>query len=154
LNNLSRKNYDQPIVDGSILSENYTPTMKGAMAILEYIGKIVLGVSEQDAIVKTQKKQGLPYFLKEKERIEKLEERKLTPQELQDLENKTRYEIFPSKIGNKTEMMRLLFMTVCTEENPFWKKISEQLRKESAEIAQKVFTIEQATDDNDDRNYL
>ncbi len=151
---MSRKNYDQPIVDGSILSENYTPTMKGAMAILEYIGKIVLGVSEQDAIVKTQKKQGLPYFLKEKERIEKLEERKLTPQELQDLENKTRYEIFPSKIGNKTEIMRLLFMTVCTEENPFWKKISEQLRKESAEIAQKVFTIEQATDDNDDRNYL
>jgi len=151
---LTRKNYDQPIIDGSLLSENYTPTMKGAMAIIEYIGKIVLGISEQDSIVKIQKKEGLPNFLKERDRIEKLENKKLTPDELQNLENKTRYEIFPSKIGNKTEIMRLLFMTVCTEENPFWKKISEQLRKESADIAQKVFRIEQATDDNDDRDHL
>lgn len=149
-----KKNYDRPIVDGSILSENYTPAMKGAMALLEYVGKLAVGVSEQDAIVKTEKKEGLANFLMEKDRVEKINEKKLTPEELQDLEKKIRYEIFPAKIGNKTELMRFLFLTVCTDENPFWKKISEDLRKESAEIAQKVFNLEQATNDNDDRSYL
>lgn len=151
---MGKKNYDQPIVDGSILSENYTATMKGAMALLQYVGKIAVGVSEQDAITKIEKKQGLANFLIERDRREKVNNTKLTPEELHDLENKVRYEIFPAKIGNKTELMRLLFLTVCTDDNPFWKKISEELRKESAEIAQQVFNLEQATSDNDDRSYL
>ena len=149
-----RKDFDNPIVEGSILSDNITPTMKAVKAIIEYIGKLAVTISEQDAVAKIEKKEGLSNFLKEKTRIEKDEEKKLTPQELIDLENKIRYEIFPSKIGNKTEIMRFLFMNICTEDNKYWKTLVEQMKNESSEIAQKVFTIGKATDDNDDRRYL
>ena len=149
-----RKDFDNPIVEGSILSDNITPTMKAVKAIIEYIGKLAVTISEQDAVAKIEKKEGLANFLREKTRIEKDEEKKLTPQELIDLENKIRYEIFPSKIGNKTEIMRFLFMNICTEDNKYWKTLVEQMKNESSEIAQKVFTIGKATDDNDDRRYL
>jgi len=149
---LSRTNFDDPVIDGSVLSDNLTPTMKAVKAILEYCGKIAVTVSEQDTIARIEKKKGLENFLKEKTRLEK--EKKLTAQELIDLENRTRFEIFPSKIGNKTEIMRLLFINICTESNPFWKKISDDLRKESADIANRVMTITKATDDNDARRYL
>ncbi len=152
---MSRTNFDDPIIDGSILSDNLTPNMKAVKAILEYCGKIAVTVSEQGATAKIEKKKGLENFLKEKIRIEKAQDgKKLTAQELIDLENRTRYEIFQSKIGNKTEIMRLLMLNICTESNPFWKKISDDLRKESADIANRVMTITKATDDNDARRYL
>jgi len=151
---MSRKDFDNPIIEGSILSENITPTMKAVKAIIEYIGKLAVTISEQDAIAKTEKKEGLANFLKEKERIEKEQEKTLSAQELIDLENKTRFEIFPSKIGNKTEIMRFLFMNVCSESNTHWQNLITEMQKESSEIAQKVFTIQKATDDNDARRYL
>jgi len=152
---LTRKDFDNPVIEGSILSENLTPTMKAVKAIIEYIGKLAVTVSEQDAIAKIEKKEGLSHFLQEKDRIENAEEGKtLTPQELIELENRVRYEIFPSKIGNKTEIMRFLFMNICTEDNTYWKNLVEEMKKESSEIAQKVFTIQKATDDNDARRYL
>lgn len=153
---MNRKDFDNPVIEGSILSENLTPTMKAVKAIIEYIGKLAVTVSEQDAIAKIEKKEGLAKFLQEKHRIENAEDdgKTLTPQELIELENRVRYEIFPSKIGNKTEIMRFLFMNICTEDNTYWKNLVEEMKKESSEIAQKVFTIQKATDDNDARRYL
>lgn len=151
---MTRKDFDNPIIEGSILSENITPTMKAVKAIIEYIGKLAVTISEQDAIAKTEKKEGLSNFLIEKERIEKEQEKTLSSQELIDLENKTRFEIFPSKIGNKTEIMRFLFMNICSESNTYWQNLISEMQKESSEIAQKVFTIQKATDDNDARRYL
>lgn len=153
-NKLTRKDFDNPIVEGSVLSDNLTPTMKAVKAIIEYIAKMAVTISEQDATGKVEKKEGLPYFLKEKARIEKNENKTLSPQELIDLENKTRYEIFQSKIGNKTEIMRFLFMSVCTEDNKDWQSLVSEMKRESAEIANKVLTISRATDDNDARRYL
>lgn len=150
---MTRKDFDNPIVEGSILSENITPTMKAVKAIIEYIGKLAVTVSEQDAVAKVEKKEGLANFLKQKQSIEKNENKTLSAQELVDLENKVRYEIFPSKIGNKTEVMRFLFMNICSDDNTYWRGLVEQMKKESSEIAQKVFTIQKATDDNDARRY-
>jgi len=149
-----RKDFDNPIVEGSILSENLTPTMKQVKAVVEYIGKLAVNISEQDAVGKIEKKEGLPNFLKEKARIEKDEEKTLSAQELIDLENKTRYEIFPSKIGNKTEIMRFLFMNVCSGENKYWQELVKKMQTESQDISEKVSTISKATDDSDARRYI
>jgi len=151
---MTRKDFDNPIVEGSVLSDNLTPTMKAVKAVIEYIGKMAITISEQDATGKVEKKEGLPYFLKEKARIEKNENKTLTPQELIDLENKTRFEIFQSKIGNKTEIMRFLFMNICSEDNKDWQILVSQMRIECADIARRVATISKATDDNDARRYL
>ena len=149
-----RKDFDNPIVEGSVLSENLTPTMKKVKAVIEYVGKLAVNISEQDAIGKIEKKEGLANFLKEKVRIEKAEEKTLSAQELIDLENKTRYEIFPSKIGNKTEVMRFLFLNVCSQDNIYWQELVKKMQTESTDISKKVSTISKATDDNDARRYI
>jgi len=151
---LTRKDFDNPIVEGSILSENLTPTMKAVKAVIEYVGKLAVNISEQDAIGKIEKKEGLANFLKEKARIEKSEEKTLSAQELIDLENKIRYEIFPSKIGNKTEIMRFLFLNVCSQDNKYWQELVKKMQTESTDISEKVSTISKATDDNDARRYI
>jgi len=152
---MTRKDFDNPIVEGSALSDNITPTMKAVKAIIEYVGKLAVTISEQDAIGKIEKKEGLSHFLQEKSRLESEGEGKtLTPQELIDLENRVRYEIFPSKIGNKTEIMRFLFLNVCSQDNKYWQELIKKMQTESQEISEKVTTISKATDDNDARRYI
>ncbi len=149
-----RKDFDNPIVEGSVLSENLTSTMKAVKAVIEYVGKLAVNISEQDAIGKIEKKEGLANFLKEKVRIEKAEEKTLSAQELIELENKIRFEIFPSKIGNKTEVMRFLFLNVCSQDNQYWQELVKKMQTESTDISKKVSTISKATDDSDARRYI
>lgn len=133
---------ESPILDGTVMSEELTSIGKQIGVYFEYAGKIAKVKSEQQTLVKTEKPAGLEIFLKAVEEEEaKRQGKKLSLKERQKLEKSTRYGLAPAKIGNSTEMFKIILHQI-TNENKHWQSLIELARKEIENMATQAGAID------------
>ncbi len=132
---------DSPTLDGTVLSENLTPTGKQITVFLQYAGKIARVASEQMTMSKTEKPAGLEIFLKAIEDEEKRRMKKLKPDEKKALEKSTRYTVQPVKIGNSTHMFNAVFHELISE-NKDWAQLIAKAKEELSKISTQTGAID------------
>lgn len=133
---------ESPILDGTLMSEELTSIGNQIAVYFEYAGKIAKVKSEQQTLVKTEKPAGLEIFLKAVEMEEaKRDGKKLSIRERQKLEKSTRYALAPAKIGNSTEMFKIVIHEITTE-NKHWNGLIALARKEIERMSTQAGAME------------
>ena len=134
---------DNPLIDGSVLSEELSSIQRQLNVYADYVSKMVLQGSEQQTLVKIEKVEGEQIFLKQLEREEKQRGRKLNATERKKLEKQTKYDLRVAKLGNKTQRFQALFHEI-TSENKHYHELIELAKKEIERISTQAGAIDKA----------
>ena len=124
-----------PILSGSYASIEMTETQNKLCGILKGIGKMSLVLSNSHAKFRTEKLGGLESYLYQ---INKAVEdgKPLTREELETLENETRYTQGDAPLKNQTEFLRFLLHNA--QGNKVFRELTDQVIKEQLELEDKA----------------
>ena len=129
-----KKDQFDPTVDGSIQSLETTPTQKKLIGFIGYFAKVAKIISSEEAVYLVEQPNGLQNFLKAKEIREKAQDgKKLSRDEIRELELKERYGKLRKPLGNSTPILNHLLGDAMTSTKA--RKLMEDAIKEANEIA-------------------
>lgn len=142
LNNYTKAN---PEVAGTATSSKLSKKQVKMVNYVAYFGKITKCVSLTTTKVKIQKPKGLEMFLKKKEEMEKQNDgRKLSPAELEELEESVRFETFHEEIGNAQTIFNHILGEVFTGDK--FRKIIDECKEEALAISERQEVFDKATE--------
>lgn len=117
-----------PVLSGDFDSTELTENQSRVLDILKGLGKISLIASKSRAVYRIERPDGLQSFLRKVE--EKVQEGKpLGRAEVEELENKIRYEEQEEEIGNQSQFLRVLLGNLTNDAN-FQQFLGELVREQ------------------------
>ena len=143
---------DDPVKAGTLFSTESTERQKILYNYVAYFGKIAKQFHLTKVTIKIPRPNGLEMFLAEKESMEKEKNAKLTKEELENLENHTRFETLNSKeLGNGQSLLNHFMGEAFTGDK--YRDIIEKCKEEALALAFQSATSEKVKEPKDDVSY-